>query len=62
MNEAINKRRLKVYYGYHSNSVKKRPYIRLCGDYLSQMDYKIGDAVDITIHKECITITKIQNA
>ena len=62
MNEATGKRRLKIYCGYHSNSHKKRPVIRLCGDYLDKMDFKIGEMVDITIYKECITITKIQNA
>lgn len=62
MNGTIRKRRLKIYCGYHSNSDKQRPVIRLCGDYLSNMDFKIGDSVEITIHKECITITKIQNA
>ena len=61
MSDAMPKRRLKISYGYHGNSFKKRPFIRLCGDYLSKMDFKIGDTVDITIHKKCITIIKIQN-
>ena len=59
MNAAKNKRRLKIYYGYHGNSNKKRPYIRLCGDYLSQMDFKIGDEIEITMEQNCISISKI---
>ena len=60
MNAHVKTRRLKISYGYHSNSTKKRPAIRLCGDYLSKMDFKIGDMVDIEIHKEFITIIKNQ--
>jgi len=58
MSDGTSKRRLKIYYGFHSNSDKQRPVIRLCGDYLSKMDFNIGDMVEITVNKECITITK----
>ena len=60
MNQTARKRVLKICYGYHSNSDKKRPFIRLCGDYLSQMDFKIGDKVEVTITKNRITITNLQ--
>ena len=60
MSAAVNTRRLKIYYGYHGNSNKKRPYIRLCGDYLSQMDFKIGDEIEITIDQNRILISKLQ--
>ena len=59
MNETTNIRRLKIYYGYHSNSNKKRPYIRLCGDYLKKMDFKIGDQIEITIEQNHILISKV---
>ena len=62
MNEEIKRRRLKITYSYHGKSFKKRPFIRLCGDYLSKMDFKIGDRVDITVFKDSILITKTQNA
>jgi hypothetical protein len=53
-------RRLKVYCGYHGTSTKKRPYIRLCGDYLDKMDFKIGDHVEIVMEPNCIYISKVQ--
>ena len=60
MSVTVNKRQLKIYYGYHGNSDKKRPYIRLCGDYLSQMDFKIGDEIEITMEQNRILISKLQ--
>ena len=59
MSSKNGKRSLKIYYGYHSNSTKRRPYIRLCGDYLTAFDFQIGDAIEITGEKDKITITKV---
>jgi hypothetical protein len=59
MSDAMPKRRLKISYGYHGNSFKKRPFIRLCGDYLSKMDFKIGDRIEISMQQDCILISKI---
>lgn len=53
------KRKLKVYYGHHGNSYKQHPVIRLAGQYLSKLDFKIGDIVEITEENQKITITKL---
>jgi hypothetical protein len=50
---------MKIYYRHHGNSNKKRPYIRLCGDYLSKMDFKIGDTIELIIESGQISITKL---
>lgn len=53
------KRILKVYRGDHgSYPYKPRPYIRLCGDYLQQMNFKIGDIVEVEVMNSQIVITK----
>ena len=54
------KRILKVYYGHHSNSYKQHPVIRLGGFYLSSVDFKIGDAVEVTLEHNQIVIKKIE--
>ena len=59
MNTVITKRRLKVYYGHHSNSYGQHPVIRLAGKYLSKLDFKIGDTVEITMELGRISITKL---
>ena len=53
------KRTMKVYYGHHSRSFSKHPVIRLGGKYLSNMDFKIGDAIEITTEFGRISIVKI---
>lgn len=53
-----NNRKLKVYQGHHSGSYKPQPYIRLCGEYLRQMNFHIGDVVEIQIEHSKIVITK----
>jgi hypothetical protein len=58
---ADNTRRLKVYYGHHSNSFKPQPMIRLLGSYLAKADFKIGDMIHITLEKGSINITKNPN-
>ena len=59
MSASANKRRLKIYYGYNGKSNKKLPYIRLCGDYLSQMNFKIGDEIQIIVEQNHIFISKV---
>ena len=54
------KRTLTVYYGYHSNSYKRHPVIRLAGKYLSKLDFKIGDKIEITMEQNHILISKMQ--
>ena len=56
-----NTRRLKVYYGHHSNSYKQHPVIRLAGKYLTKLDFKIGDMVEITLEQGRISIVKLPN-
>lgn len=56
---ANKKRILKVYYGHHGNSYKQHPVIRLGGDYLTQMEFKIGDAIEISMQLGQIIITKL---
>lgn len=57
-NNPVKKRRLKIYYGHHSNSYKQHPVIRIAGKYLSPFDFKIGDQVEVTLEAGRILITK----
>ena len=50
-------RRLKVYYGHHGKTYKRHPVIRLAGKYLSTLDFKIGDMVEVTVESGRIVIT-----
>ena len=59
MKEEMKKRRLKVYYGHHSHSYRQHPVIRLAGKYLSNLDFKIGDTIEITMELGRISITKL---
>lgn len=56
---ATKKRALKIYYGHHSHSYEPHPVIRLAGLYLSEMDFKIGDKIEVTIEREQIRIVKL---
>lgn len=51
-----NTRTHKISYGYRRK--KRRPLIRLCGDWIEQMGFKIGDTVIITIQQNAIAIAK----
>ena len=53
------KRIMTVYYGHHSNSYKRHPVIRLAGEYLSNVDFKIGDKIEISMEINCIVINKV---
>ena len=61
MSAAVNKRRLKVYYGHHGNSYKQHPVIRLAGKYLSKPDFEISDTIEISMELGRISITKLPN-
>lgn len=52
------KRILKVYYGYHGAPYVKHPMIRLAGKYLSAMNFKIGDQIEVAVSDNQIVITK----
>lgn len=52
------KRIMKVYYSYHGPPYVKCPMIRLAGNYLSAMNYNIGDEIEISVGNEKIVITK----
>jgi hypothetical protein len=54
------KRTLTVYYGYHGRSYKRHPVIRLAGKYLSLLDFKVGDKIEITLEPNLILINKLQ--
>jgi len=57
---SVNKKRtMKVYYGHHSHSYGQHPVIRLGGKYLANMDFKIGDTIEIIIELGRISITKL---
>jgi hypothetical protein len=60
------KRRKKVYYSFrHSRSPlankpsgKLYPVIHLAGNYLAESDFKIGDAIEVSLKRGKIVITK----
>ncbi len=49
---------MKVYYAYHGPPYVKCPMIRLAGNYLSAMNYNIGDEIEVAVGNEEIVITK----
>lgn len=51
---------LKVYYGYTGSNVK-RPYIRLCGKYLTGKDFAVGDTIEVLLESGKIVIQKVNN-
>lgn len=51
-------RTLKIYYGYHGKPYVKHPMIRLAGKYLSAMDFRIGDEIEVIFDASRIVITK----
>ena len=52
-----NTRTLKVYYGYHGRPYAQHPVIRIKGKYLTALDFKIGDTVEVSLEKGRIVIT-----
>lgn len=56
--QKTSKRFLKVYYRHYEHSNKPHPVIRLAGIYLSQLDFKIGDKIEVSTEPGRIVITK----
>ena len=60
MGESETKTRsLKIYYAHHGNSYERHPVIRLAGKYLAEMDFQIGDRIEVTMQKNEICIRKV---
>ena len=45
--DKTHRKMLKVYYRYYAGDKKPHPYIRLAGKQLDQLDFKIGDVVEV---------------
>lgn len=59
MKAGKHKRIRKVQYSHYNKSYEQHPVIRLAGNYLDRMDFKIGDAIEVQIEKGYILITKV---
>ncbi len=57
--EESNKRTYKVYYGNYTYTNERHPLIRLKGKYLNDLNFKIGDELEITFEKKRIVIEKV---
>ena len=55
------KRFYKVYYGHYTHSNERHPLIRLKGKYLNDLNFKIGDVIEITFEDNRIVIQKVVN-
>lgn len=53
------RRTYKVYYGNYPYTNERHPLIRLKGKYLSNLNFKIGDSLEITFEKKRIVIEKV---
>ena len=51
-------RKLKIQYGQYQGSHRRHPVIRLAGQWLSKLDFKIGDSVLIETVKGHLHISK----
>lgn len=56
-----SKRLYKVYYGNYTYTNERHPLIRLKGKYLSNLNFKIGDVIEITFEDNRIIIEKVVN-
>ncbi len=54
-----NTRVLKIYYSHHASSNKRIPMILLRGCYLANMNFKIGDMIEVRVEKNEISIRKV---
>lgn len=54
----MDERKLKMYYRYTKSRYRQIPVIRLGGEYLAKMGFKIGDTLCITLEHNKIAITK----
>jgi hypothetical protein len=55
------KRMYKVYYGNYTYTNERHPLIRLKGKYLNDLNFKIGDVIEITFEDNRIVIEKLVN-
>ena len=53
------KRIRKVYYGQYPKAAKRHPVIHIEGKYLAQLNFHIGDHIEIALHHGQIIITKV---
>jgi hypothetical protein len=56
-----SKRFYKVYYGNYTYTNERHPLIRLKGKYLNDLNFKIGDVIEITFEDNRIIIEKVIN-
>jgi len=56
-----SKRLYKVYYGNYTYTNERHPLIRLKGKYLNDLNFKIGDVIEITFEDNRILIEKVSN-
>jgi hypothetical protein len=56
-----SKRYYKVYYGNYTYTNERHPLIRLKGKYLNDLNFKIGDVIEITFEDNRIIIEKVVN-
>jgi hypothetical protein len=56
-----SKRYYKVYYGNYTYTNERHPLIRLKGKYLNELNFKIGDVIEITFEDNRIIIEKVVN-
>lgn len=55
------KRLYKVYYGNYTYTNERHPLIRLKGKYLHDLNFKIGDIIEIVFEESIITIKRIES-
>ena len=55
----ISKRYLKVYYFHNGFPYIPIPVIRLGGKYLSNLDFKIGDTIEVVLETGKIVMSKV---
>jgi len=55
------KKLYKVYYGNYTYTNELHPMIRLKGKYLNELNFKIGDVIEITFEDNRIIIEKVVN-
>ena len=58
-NSKGSKRKYKVYYGNYTYTNERHPLIRLKGKYLNDLNFKIGDTVEVMFEDGKIVITKV---
>jgi hypothetical protein len=59
-NSRFSKRLLKVYYNHYPEAKKPHAVIRLAGFYLSELNFQIGDSIEVLAEPGKIVITKME--